>query len=367
MHLQSGVENVDSKRSIFIIDHLPVRVEKIRAVFEGTYELQVFTDGVKALEAMRLYPPDAVISDDHTLQSDGHHIHRTKCSSKGLKDIPFFISSDVLNGPFIPRNGTGATDYFFKRPVNINQLFNLVMKTTNKCVEEAWKKLPPTAGRALVETTESFNNMAQAIANNEPLSKSMLAAGCNPLIECVQEDQHKNVLQGLKNHHNFVYTHSMRVAIFMCVFAKAYNVSKDETITLTTAGFMHDVGEVLLSDTLLNKQGALNEQETITMRHHVKDSVRIISEIEGVNPVIAVIAELHHERLDGSGYPQGLQGSEINELGRMIAIADVFAALTDKRPNKKSLETDAAFTKMEGLGEILDLHMIHLFREALEH
>lgn len=367
MVIQRGNENLDCKRSIYIIDHLPVRIQKIKDIFCGVYNLQIFSDGLQALEAMKIAPPDAVISEDHALQSNGHQIHRTKCTSQQLKDIPFFIASDVLNGPYIPRDGTGATDYFFKRPVNIDHLFNLVLNITNKSVEESWKTLPPKAADTLQKTSANFSDMAHAIANNQPLSKSMMAQSCNPLIECVQDDQHKHVLQGLKNHHNYVYTHSMRVAIFMCVFAKAYNVSKDETITLTTAGFMHDVGEVLLSDTLLNKQGALNEQETITMRHHVKDSVRIISEIEGVNPVIAVIAELHHERLDGSGYPQGLQGSEINELGRMIAIADVFAALTDKRPNKRSLNTQDAFAKMEGMDGHFDLQMLQLFKSALEN
>ncbi|PHS74715.1 MAG: hypothetical protein COB59_11930 [Rhodospirillaceae bacterium] len=366
MVFQGQAENITSKQSIFIIDNLPVRVQKIKAAFGGIYDLQVFSDGNKALEAMRLTPPDAVISDDHTLQSNGHHIHRTKCTSEQLKDIPFFISSDALNGPYLPKNGTGATDYFFKRPVNLNQLLNLVLETTTKSIEDSWSKRPPKASNALHKTSECFSTMAQAIANNTPLNKTMITSGCNPLIECVQEDQYKEVLQGLKNHHNFVYTHSMRVAVFMCVFAKAYDVSKEETITLTTAGFMHDVGEMALPSSLLNKQGQLTALEIETVRHHVQDAGDILSAIDGLHPVIPLIAELHHERLDGSGYPKGLKGTEINELGRMIAIADVFAALTDLRPYRQSLNTQDAFTKMEGMGDTLDLHMIRLFRDALE-
>ena len=359
-------EQASAKRSIYILDHLPVRVAKIKAVFGGLYDLQVFADGQQALEAMRLNPPDAVISDDHTLQSSGHHIHRTKCSSQQLKGIPFFIASDALNGPYMSQNGTGATDYFFKRPVDANQLFNLVVKTINQNVESAWTKLPQKAGAALQASSQSFSDMAQAIANNKPLDKAMVSAGCNPLIECVQDDQHKHLLQGLKNHHNFVYTHSMRVAVFMCVFANAYNVSKEETVTLATAGFMHDVGETLLPPSLLNKSTPFTEQELQTMRHHVEDSEQIISSIKDVHPVIPLVASLHHERLDGSGYPRGLKDGDINELGRMIAIADVFAAMTDDRPNRQSLSIQGAFAKMEGMGGLFDLHMLQLFREAID-
>jgi len=358
--LKHAVENLPQKQVLFIIDHLPIRVKKICELFGEFYELRVFTDGEKALDAMRQNPPTAVISDDHALQSHGHGVHRTKCLSNDLKHIPFFVTSDELNGPYIMGDGSGATDYFLKRPVKVNQLFDLVTKVTNTQIETAW-------GNALQHTSDGFDRIVKAVANNIPLEKSQMTASCNPLIDCVQNNQQKDILQGLKNHHSFIYAHSLRVAIFMCAFAKAYDVSKDELIEMTTGGFMHDVGEIMIPIALLNKTGKLTEPEIITMHHHVEESEHIISSIHNVSPVIEAIAELHHERLDGSGYPHGLKGAKINELGRMIAIADIFAALTDARPYRNAIDAHAAFSKMEEMGATIDLPLLHLFRDVVTH
>jgi len=355
-----------NKMAVFVIDNLPIRVEKIRAVFGDFYDLQVFSDGRKALDEMQRNPPVAVLSDDHCLHSCGFGIHRTKCNSTNLKHIPFFITSDELNGPYVSGNGNGATDYFLKRPVNIEHFFDLVAQTTNKQVEDSWKTLPKQTSEALRTSADGFDEIAKAVANNTPLDKSKIITSCNPLVACVQDGQTKHLLQGLKNHQSFIYTHSMRVAIFMCAFGKAYSVSESESVMLTSGGFMHDIGEILLPHNLIYKHGRLTHEELVLMRHHVEETEAIIASIKGISPVIQAIAELHHERLDGTGYPHGLQGSEINELGRMIAIADVFAALTDVRPHRSSLEATAALDQMQQRTEVFDQGMLQLFREIVE-
>lgn len=352
-------------KQIYIIDSLPVRVNKTRAALGNLYDLRAFSDGQSALDAMLQSPPDAVVIDERTLRIQGAGIHRTKCNDDRLKLIPFIIMSDGHEGPFIAGDGSGAPDHFLKRPIRINLLLDRIAALLSHQVETSWKKLPPKAGRALRSTADQFLDIAKSIANNTPLDRNAVNASCNPLVDCVRDHQHKHVLIGLRNHHNFTYTHSMRVAVFMAVFANAYNVSKDEMTLLTTGGFLHDVGKMVMPQSLLNKTEALSDQDWVTIRDHASQSKRIVDAIEGVNEAISFIAVQHHERLDGSGYPHGLAGFQINELGRMSAIADVYAGLTVERPYKRAFDPDTAFSIMKQMGGALDQHLLRLFREAI--
>jgi len=364
--LSPGLPPPGCKKRIFVIDNLPIRVAKTRAALGGLYELSIFSDGQSALNAMRHSPPNAVVIDERTLSLQGAGIHRTKCNDDSLKHISFIIMSDGHEGPFIAGDGSGAPDHFLRRPIRINLLLERLAALVSFQVEKSWEKLPQKAGHALRSSADGFMDIAKAIANNTPLDRNAVNASCNPLVECVRNNQHKHILLGLRNHNNYTYTHSMRVAVFMSVFAQAYNVSKSEMTLLSTGGFLHDVGKMVMPQTLLNKSGTLSEQDWETMRDHASQSKKIVESIEGVHESICNVAAQHHERLDGTGYPHGLAGLQINELGRMAAIADIYAGLTDERPYRRAFAPDSAFSAMEQMGPALDQHLLRLFREALQ-
>lgn len=356
-----------NRKRVYIIDNLPVRINKARSALGGLYELSSFSDGQSALAAMRIAPPDIVMIDERTLTQQGGGVHRTKCNDDSLKHIPFIIMSDGHEGPFITGDGTGAPDHFLKRPTPTNLLLDHLAALISHQVEKSWEKLPKHAGHALRSTADQFMDIAKAVANNTPLDRNAINSSCNPLIDCVDNNQHKYILMGLRKHNNYTYVHSMRVAVFMAVFAQAYNVSKSEMTVLATGGFLHDVGEMVIPQSLLNKSGSLSDQDWVTLRDHARQSKSIVDKIADVNDAIGIIAEHHHERLDGSGYPHGLMGSQINELGRMSAIADIYAGLTDERPYRRAFSTDDAFSIMHQMGPALDQHLLRLFREVIQH
>lgn len=350
---------------LFLIDSLPMRVQKVQAAMGSLYDIRVFGNGGAALKALYELQPDAVLVDQRTMSKQGGGIHRTKCNDDKIKNIPFIIMSDVHEGEFLAGDGTGATDHFMKRPIPINLILDRIANSMSERVEKSWNKLPKSAGQALRTTAEQFNAIAKAVANNTPLDRAQVTASCNPLVACVSNNEHKHVLQGLRGHHNYTYVHSMRVAVFMSVFAQAYNVSKDEMTVLATGGYMHDVGKMVMSQALLNTSESLNGDDWDVIRDHVNHSGAIVGAIKDVNPTIRVIAEQHHERLDGSGYPAGISGLQVNELGRMAAIADVFAGLTDDRPYKVAMDANTALGEMQTMSGALDPHLFKLFREAI--
>jgi len=233
--------------------------------------------------------------------------------------------------------------------------------------EHSSKKSAKNKGHSsLQKTIDHLEVFAKSIANNTPIDHRILQTTWNPLVDCVKNDEYKLALQTLKGYSSTFYSHSLRVAIFMCVFAKALNLSKPETILLASGGYMLDLGMTLLPLSLLNKPEVFSNEDLQLVQKHVDYSVEILETIEGTDPLVFEITKLHHERLDGSGYPLGLQSWQINDVGRMAAIADIFAALTDKRPHRPALDTHTAFIKMEDMGKALDQDLLRQFRDVLE-
>jgi len=317
------------------------------------------------LQSMHDIRPDCVLLDQRAMSTLGNGIHRTKSNDSRLKHIPFVIMSDVHEGQLVLGDGRGATDYFLKRPIPINLILDRIANSISEKVENGWRKLPRSAHQALRKSSDQFNDIAKSIAFNQPLDRSQITASCNPLVDCVKENQHKHILQGLKDHHNFTYVHSMRVAVFMSVFAQVYDFSKDEMVVLATGGYLHDVGMMMMTQNVLNKSEEITDGDWLLLQGHVNHSREIVRSIHAVNPVIKLVAEQHHERLDGSGYPHGLQGAKINEVARMAAIADVFAGLTDERPYRQAIDVSTAFSIMDEMSGALDQRLLRLFRDII--
>ncbi|MBL4747456.1 MAG: HD domain-containing protein [Magnetovibrio sp.] len=371
MALQESGGAIDARvdlEILFVIDNLPLRIQKIRTRFDQYFDVFVFSNGTKAFEAMLHRQPAAVITDDRILSMYGNHIHRMKCQNDLLKHIPFFVTSDEYQGSFCAKSGTGAIDYFFKRPINLEVLFQAVIRVTHPPAPPPQKS--PRADVMIPNLTppeDRFKGLAKCVANHTPINRPLLRSTWNPLVDCVKYSDHKQALQALKAHSSSFYTHSFRVAIFMCVFAKIFDLNKQDTILLASAGYMCDLGIMLLPQSLLTKPTKFTPDDERIMQRHVVYGTEILDTFEDIDPHIYEVAELHHERLDGSGYPQGLKGTQISELGRIAAIADVFAALTDHRPYRPPLHSKMAFRKMMTMSRTLDQGMLSAFYDFMKN
>ncbi len=147
----------------------------------------------------------------------------------------------------------------------------------------------------------------------------------------------------MQSHHNYTYVHSMRVATLLTLFAHGLGMKGDDLLIISTGGLLHDVGKLVTPEQILDKPGKLTDEEWPTMRDHVTKSSILLGESSDVTKGALIIAGQHHEKLDGTGYPKGLKGAELNELARMSVIVDIFGALTDQRSYKPAFPTDKAF------------------------
>ena len=137
--------------------------------------------------------------------------------------------------------------------------------------------------------------------------------------------------------------HIQRMAHYSCLIAAELGMSADEQAFILNAAPMHDIGKVGTPDHILLKPGRLNPEELVVMRQHAVIGYNILKSSEAAMLQLAAeIAYAHHERWDGSGYPNGLAGEAIPLVGRIVAVADVFDALTSVRPYKQAWSLDEA-------------------------
>ena len=131
--------------------------------------------------------------------------------------------------------------------------------------------------------------------------------------------------------------HILRMAHYSRLTAHHLGLSEEEQELLLTAAPMHDVGKVATPDSILLKPGKLTDDEMVIMRQHATIGYQILhGSTSPLMQMAATIAHCHHEKFDGSGYPRGLRGEDIPLVGRIVAVADVFDALTSERPYKKA-------------------------------
>jgi PAS domain S-box-containing protein len=162
--------------------------------------------------------------------------------------------------------------------------------------------------------------------------------------------------------------HVKRVAEYSYLLAKLYGLSEEEAVTLKEASPMHDIGKVGIPDEILNKPGKLTPEEFTIMKTHAEIGYEMLKHSErDLLQASAIVAYTHHEKWDGSGYPQGTGGEDIHIFGRITAVADVFDALGHDRVYKKAWELDRIYELFrDQRGIHFDPELVDIFFDNLD-
>jgi putative nucleotidyltransferase with HDIG domain len=148
--------------------------------------------------------------------------------------------------------------------------------------------------------------------------------------------------------------HSDRVTRYSMMIAKEMGLPEPEIEIVRISAQLHDVGKIGIEDRILKKPGALTEEEFEIMKTHTTKGANILRPVSQLKEMLPGI-ELHHESLDGRGYPHGFKGDQIPQLARIIAVADTFDALTTNRPYQQARDAQAALQVIHSLsGKRLD-------------
>ena len=176
-------------------------------------------------------------------------------------------------------------------------------------------------------------------------------SAASPLVENFIDSVFRNetaavTLFKLRGFDEYTYTHSINVSILAVLLGKHLGLDKPTLLKLGLAGMYHDVGKAKIAEGILNKPGKLTEAEFLAMKTHPLEGYKILQNQPGLDPEILRAVAEHHERHDGTGYPRGLQGEGIARFSRIIAVVDVYDALTSRRVYKEAMAPGKALGMM---------------------
>ncbi len=158
-------------------------------------------------------------------------------------------------------------------------------------------------------------------------------------LRSMNQDVIRSFAQAVEAKDYYTRGHSERVAEYACRLSRALGLNSREIERLHIAGMLHDIGKIGIPDHILNKPGALTEDEYENMKRHSLMGREILGQVEAMKDVTEIIYH-HHERMDGLGYPDGLAGDEVPFLARIICLADSYEAMTSNRAYRQSLPLD---------------------------
>ncbi len=169
----------------------------------------------------------------------------------------------------------------------------------------------------------------------------------------------------LRDLDQYTFMHSVNVSVLSIILGKRLGLESTQLEMLGTGSILHDVGKALVSQEILNKPGKLTDEEFIEMKAHAQRGYEILRK-RGADEQVSRIALMHHEKLSGRGYPLGLKAEKVPLLARIVAIADVYDALTGDRVYKKAMHPSQAFGLMEqDVGQHLDNSLYAIFKSLL--
>ena len=313
----------DQRPRLLLVDDEPTNLQVLRHILQADYRLLFATDGERALQVAREQRPDLVLLDIMMPHMDGYAVCCALKADAATASIPvIFITALDDSQDETAGFDVGGVDYLTK-PVS-----------------------PPVV-RARVRTHLSLVRMEELRETRLQIVQRLGRAA-----------EYKDNETGM---------HVIRMSHFSQLLALAAGCSPAWAEDLLNAAPMHDVGKIGIPDAVLRKPGPLDADEWATMRRHPEIGAEIIGEYpSGVLQLAREIALAHHEKWDGSGYPRGLAGEAIPLSARIVAIADVFDALTTRRPYKEPWPVQEAMNHIAAqAGKHFDPALVALFAPLL--
>lgn len=320
---------------VLIVDDTPENISLLKAVLQDDYEIKVATGGRKAVEVALKSKVDLVLLDVMMPGIDGYETCRMFKQDSKTSHIPIiFVTalSDAVDE--VKGFECGGVDYITKPvspPIVQARVRNhLALFDQNRSLEQKVRERTNELAETRLEIIQRLGRAAEYRDNETGL-------------------------------------HIMRMSRYSQILALGYGLPDETAEMVLNVAPMHDVGKIGISDSILLKPGPLDAAEWEIMKTHSYIGYKIMNSPKSdILKMAAMVAYTHHEKWNGSGYPRGLQGTDIPIFGRIVAIADVFDALISDRPYKKAWSVDQAVLEIEqNAGTHFDPDLVAVFMRSL--
>ena len=329
------------KNTLLVVDDTPENIDVMRGILGADYTIKIANNGPLALKIVAAQPPDLVLLDVMMPGMDGYEVCRQIKENEATRHIPIIFVTAL--GKVVDETlgfELGAADYITKPVsppiVHARVRAHLALSNQRRYLEQL-----------VAERTGELER------SNRQLEKTHLV-------------MLKQLGRAADYRDNETGMHIVRVGNFSKLLGLASGFLESQAELLMYASMMHDIGKIGIPDHVLLKPGKLTAEEFDVIKKHPEIGAQIIGEHDAEVLVMAKLIALgHHEKWNGQGYPQGLSGENIPLVGRIVAIADVFDALTCERPYKTAWSVESALKLIaEGAGEHFDPNLARLFLDA---
>ncbi|GHT00758.1 response regulator [Synergistales bacterium] len=344
----------DTRKLIMMVDDDPANLKAGKSALSDTYAVLTCSSAAKMLDLFDKYKPELILLDIDMPEMDGFGAIKILKARSDTRDIPVIFLTGK-NDPASELEGLllGAVDYILKpfSPPLLKKRIELHL-------------LVESQKRTLQNYTDNLLGMVTAKTKTVIKLQNKILKTVSRLVES-RDDATGGHIERTE--------HCLKILVTAILERNLYEDFTDgwDIDLLLQSSQLHDVGKISIKDNILLKPGRLTDDEFGEMKNHVTLGVNIIERIEDDDEESAfltsakIFAGTHHEKWDGSGYPNGLKEEEIPLLGRLMAIADVYDALVSERPYKRPLtHKEAVDILVKGKGTHFDPSLIDLFVEV---
>ena len=321
-------ENDHAGATLLVVEDDLALLRALKDILETAgFQVQTATHGEEALESFRQKKPDMILSDISMPIMDGLQLFEAIRRQSGGMAIPFIIltahSSGSREDKFQGRS-LGVDDYITK-PISSHEL----LTTVRACLRRSDELMTEQIKIAYKDSLLAFAN-------------------------------------AIELRDKTTYQHVRRIDAYAQAMAKELGWDEVRREAMEFGAILHDIGKLEVLIDILSKREELTPEEWEIMRRHPEFGVRMIETIDYLAPVIPMILH-HHERWDGSGYPDGLTGEEIPEEARLLAVIDSFDAMTTDRPYRSAMPVERALEEIKlRAGVQFDPKMVEVFQRIWE-
>lgn len=316
------------KYKILLVDDEEDNLALLYRTLRHEYSIVKTTSPIEALKLLSEEPVDVIISDHKMPEMDG-----VEFLKRSYEIVPQSIR--LLVTAYSDTN-------ILIDAINYGKIYRYVKKP--------WE---PTELMMIVKTAIEYSQLKK---ENDKLIydlKELFSGTINAIIEALDAKD------------SFTLGRSRRVTFFALKMVKYFNLPPEEMGKLELAGLLHDIGMIGVSEDILNKTGALTEEEFENVKKHVNHGVKILEDIKQLKDVVEII-RFHHERFNGNGYPCGLKGDEIPLNARIIAIADAYDSMVSNRSYREGLSHEEAMSRIkEQSGKQFDPVVVQAFEAII--